>query len=72
MHDPIRVRALLFREFGFCPFGDEVSQYLRLNGSPWFVCYVEWEELDIPFRNSAHGIAVIYYIVEWYFGGHRN
>ena len=28
VHDPIGVRAVLFREFGFCPFGDEVSQYL--------------------------------------------
>ena len=30
MHDPIGVCAVLFREFGFCPFGDEVSQYLDL------------------------------------------
>ena len=67
MHDPIGVRVVLFREFGFYPFGDEVSQYLRLNGSPWFVYYVEREELDGPFGNSARGIAVVYYVVEWYF-----
>ena len=70
MHDPIGVRAVLFREFGFCPFGDEVSQYLRLNGSSWFVYDVEQEDLDSPLSNPARGIAVIYYIIEWYFGGH--
>ena len=72
MHDPIGVCDVFFREFGFRPFGDEIDQYLRLNGSPWFVCYVEREELDGPLRNLARGIALIYYIVEWYFGGHRN
>ena len=72
MHDPIGVRAVLFREFGFCPFGDEVSQYLRLNGSQLFVCDVEREELDSPLSNPARGIAVIDYIVEWYFEGHRD
>jgi len=72
VHDPIGVRALLFREFGFCPFGDEISQYLRLNGSPWFVCYVEREELNSPFSNPARGLAVVYYVVEWHFRGHRN
>ena len=25
VHDPVRVRVILFREFGFRPFGDEVS-----------------------------------------------
>ena len=70
MHDPIGVRAVLFREFGLCPFGDEISQHLRLDGSPWFVCYVEREELNSPFSNPARGIAVIYYVVKWYFGGH--
>ena len=72
VHDPIGVCSVLFREFGFRPFGDEISQYLRLNGSPWFVCYVEQEELNSPFSNPARGIAVIYYIVEWYFRGHRD
>ena len=72
MHDPIGVRAVLFREFGFRPFGDEIGQYLRLNGSPWFICYVEREELDSPFSNPARGIAVVCYIVDWYFGGHRD
>ena len=72
VHDPIGVRAVLFREFGFCPFGDKISQYLQLNGSPWFLYYVEQEELDSPFSNPARGIAVIYYIIEWYFGGHRD
>ena len=72
VHDPIGVRVVLFREFGFCPFGDEISQYLRLNGSPWFLYYVEQEELDSPFSNPARGIAVIYYTVEWYFRGHRD
>ena len=67
MHDPIGVRAILFREFGFRPFGDEISQYLRLNGSPWFVCYVEQEQLDGPFGNLARGIAVVYYVIKWYF-----
>ena len=51
VHDPIGVGAVLFREFGFCPFGDEISQYLRLNGLMWFVCYVERKELDGPFSN---------------------
>ena len=72
MHDPIGVRAVLFREFGLCPFGDEVSQYLRLNGSLLFVCYVERKELNSPFSNSAYCVVVIYYVIEWYFGGHRD
>ena len=67
VHDPIGVRAILFREFGFCPFGDKVNQYLRLNGSSWFICDVEWEELDGPLGNPARGIVVVYYAVEWYF-----
>ena len=72
MHDPIGERAVLFREFGFGPFGDEVSQYLRLNGSSWFVCYVERKEIDSPFSNSSRGVTVVYYVVEWYLGGHHN
>ena len=72
VHDPIGVRAVLFRESGFCPFGDKVSQYLRLNGPPWFVCYIERKELDSSFGNPFHGVAVVYYVVEWYFGGHRD
>ena len=72
MHDPIGVRTVLFREFGFCPFGDKVSQYLRLDGLPWFVCNVKRKELDGPFSNLARSVAVIYYVVEWYFGGHHN
>ena len=72
VHDPIGVRAVLFREFGFCPFDNEVSQYLQLNGSLWFVYDVEREELDRPFSNPARGIAVIYYVVKWYLRGHRD
>ena len=72
MHDPVGVRAVLFREFGFCPFGDKVSQYLRLDGLPWFVYYVERKELDSSFSNPARGVAVIYYAIEWYFRGHHN
>ena len=34
--------------------------------------YVERGDLDSPFSNPARGIVVIYYIVEWYFGGHRD
>ena len=64
--------ALYFREFGFRPFGDEIDQYLRLNGSLWFVCYVERKELDGPFTNPSCSVAVIYYVIEWYFGGHRD
>ena len=72
VHDPIGVRAILLRKFGFYPFGDEVSQYLKVNGSSWFVCNVEREELDSPFSNPARGIAVVYYVIEWYFGGHHD
>ena len=72
MHNPIGVGAILFREFGFCPFGDKVSQYLRLDGPPWVLCYVEQKELDGPFSNPARSVAVIYYVIEWYFGGHRD
>ena len=70
MHDLVGVRAVLFREFGFCPFGDEIGQYLRLNGSSWFVCYVEWEEINSPFSNPARRVAVVYNVVEGHFGGH--
>ena len=71
MHDPIGVCAVLFREFGLRPFGDEVGQYLRFDGSSRFVCYVEWEELNGPLGNPPRGIAVVYYVIEWYFGGYR-
>ena len=60
------------REFGFCPFDYEIGQYLRLNGSSWFVYYVERKELDSPFSNPAHSVAVINYVIEWYFGGDGN
>ena len=60
VHDPVRVRVVLFREFGFSPFSDEVSQNLRLNSSPWLVSYVEWEELNGPFGNLARRVAVVY------------
>ena len=60
MHDPIGVCAVRFREFGFYPFGDEIVPYLRLNGSPWSICYVEREDLDSPFGNPTRGIAVVY------------
>ena len=72
MHDPVGICAVLFREFGLCPFGDEVSQYLGFNSSMLFVCNVKWKELNGPFGNPARGIAVVYYVIEWYFGSHRD
>ena len=72
MHDPVGVCAILFREFGPCPFGDKIHQYLRFNGPSWFICDVEWEELDGPLGNPARGNTVVYYVVEWYFKGHRD
>ena len=67
VHDPVGVRAVLFREFGFRPFGDKVGQYLGFNGSPGFVCYVEREELNGPFGNPARGLMVVYNIIKWHF-----
>ena len=72
MHDPVGICAVLFRELGFGPFGDEVSQNLRFDSSPWLVSYIEREELNDPFSNSSRGVAVVYYVVEWYFGGHHD
>ena len=72
MHDPIGVCVVLFRELGFRPFGDKVGQYLRFNGSPRFVCYVEREELNGPFGNPARGVAVVYNIIKWHFRGYCN
>ena len=72
MHDPVGICAVLFREFGLYPFGDEVRQYLGFNGSTRFVCYVEWKELNGPFGNLARGIAVVYDVVEWYFESHHD
>ena len=72
MHDPIGVCIVLFREFGFRPFGDKVGQYLRFNGSPGFVCYVEREELNGPFGNLARGVVVVYNIIKWHFQGYCN
>ena len=70
VHDPVGVCVVLFREFGFSPFGDEVGQNLRLNSSPWLVSYVEQEELDGPFGNPARCVAVVYNIIKRYFGCH--
>ena len=70
VHEPIGVRVVLFREFSFCPFGYEIGQYLRLNGSSWLICYVEREELDGPFRDPARCIVVVDNIVKWYFRGY--
>ena len=72
MHDLVRICAVLFREFGLCPFGDEVGQYLGFNGSAQFVCYVEWKELYGLLSNPACGIAVVYYVIQWYFGSHHD
>ena len=72
MHDPIGVCVVLFREFGLCPFGDEVGQYLGFDSSTWFICNVKWEEFDGPFGNLARSIAVVYNVIEWYFRGHRD
>ena len=36
------VSAVLFREFGFSPFGDKDSQDLRLYSSPRFISYIKW------------------------------
>ena len=60
VHDPIGICVVLFREFGFSPFSDEVSQNLRLDSSPWLIGYVEWEELDGPFCNPTNRVAVVY------------
>ena len=70
--NPVGICAVLFREFGLSPFSDEVSQYLGFNGSTRFVCYVKWKELNGPFGNPARRIAVVYYVVEWNFGSHRD
>ena len=70
MHDPIGVRAVLFREFGFSPFGDKVGQNLRLNSSPWLVSYVGREELNGLFGNPARRVAVVYNIIKWHFRGY--
>ena len=72
VHDPIGVCVILFWEFDFRPFSDKVGQYLRFNGSPGFVCYVEWGELNGPFGNPARGVAVVYNIIKWHFGGYCN
>ena len=58
MHDPVGICAVLFREFGFSPFGDEVGQNLRLNSSPWLIGYVEREELNGPFGNPARRVGL--------------
>ena len=71
MHDPIGVCTVLLREFGFGPFGDEVSENLRLYSSPWFVGYVKWKELNGLFCNPARRVVIVYNNVERYFGGHR-
>ena len=70
MHDPVGICAVLFREFGLCPFGDEVSQYMGFDGSPWLIGYIEREKLDVPFCNPARCVAVVDNIIEWYFRGY--
>ena len=70
MHDPVGICAVIFREFGFSPFGDEVGQNLRLNSPPWLVGYVEREELDGPFGNPARCVTVVYNVIKGYFGCH--
>ena len=70
MHDPVGICAVLFRELGFSPFGDEVDQNLLLNSSPWLVSYVERQELNGPFGNPAYCVAVVYIVIKRYFGGY--
>ena len=70
MHDPVGICAVLFREFGFSPFGDKVGQNLRLDSSPWLIGYVEWEDLNGPFGDPARRVAVVYNIVKRYFRGY--
>ena len=70
MHDAIGECTILFREFGFGPFSDEVGQNLRFDSSSWLIGYVEREELNGPFGNPARCIAVVYDIVKGYFRGY--
>ena len=72
MHDPVGICAVLFREFGFSPFGDKVSQNLRLDSSLWLIGYVEREELNGPFGNLACRVVVVYNIIKWHFRGYCN
>ena len=63
MHYPVGICAILFREFGFNPFGDEVGENLRLNSPPWLTGYVLREELNGPFGNPARRVAVVYNVI---------
>ena len=72
VHDLVGICVVLFREFGLCPFCDEVSQHLRFNSSPWLICYFKWQELNDPFGNPPCGVAIVYDVIEWYFGSHRD
>ena len=70
MHDPVGICVVLFREFGFSPFSDKVGQNLRLDSSPWLIGYVEREDFNGPFGNPARRVAVVYNIVNRYYGGY--
>ena len=46
------------RELDFHPFGDEVGERLRLNSSAGDIPDVVAHELESPFGDSSHGVAV--------------
>ena len=72
VHRPMRVCTVLPREFGFRPFRNEISQNLRFNSSAWSIYDFEGEEFYSPFGYTAGGISIVDYVIQWYFGCHRN
>jgi len=48
------------QELDFCPFSDEVGKSLRLKSGSGDIPDVMAHELECPFGDSSHGVAVVH------------
>jgi hypothetical protein len=48
IHRPYLMLDRCRRSLDFCPFSDKVSQYLRLDGATWCICYILPYQLEGP------------------------
>ena len=55
---PVLVRDFWSRSLDFHPLGDEIGQGLGLYRRAWHELDIVAHQLDCPFENPSHGVAV--------------
>jgi hypothetical protein len=56
----------------WCPFHDEVSKDLTLDGMAWLEVELESSELSSPLGNVARGVGIVEDGPQWVGGHHHN